>query len=91
MSETEILFVDAPPPQQRRGRPSPITPWLAALREHPGRWAEYPQSILNYAAATNIKRGKGYGVKPGEFETTARRTEDGKAFRLFARYVGGES
>lgn len=92
----KLIPVDSPPPKKgSSGRPSPITPWLAALREHPDQWFEYPDSLTTSgvgSAIANGKRGKScYGAQPGEFEATARRTENGKAWRLFARYVGGAS
>ncbi len=93
MSETpEIVFADPPPTKKGPGSrgQSPLGLWLAALRDHPGRWAEFPQPMSS-TVATQIKQGKRCGVRPGEFEVTRRSTGDGKTYRLFARYVGGES
>lgn len=92
---TDLMFIEEPPHINTtgRGRTSPVTPWLARLREHPGRWAEYPQSFLSNSVAYRINHGDhgkpAYGVQPGEFEATMRR--NGKAYTLYARYVGGES
>lgn len=91
----KLIPVDSPPPHRRPGRTSPITPWLAALREHPDQWFEYPDSLMTSQAGSAIANGKDgkpcYGAQPGEFEATVRRTENGKAFRLYARYVGSAS
>lgn len=98
MSETttELVFEDPPPSGGgRQAGKSELGRWLAALREHPGRWAKYPKMrVTQHAAAAvagTIKRGKGYGLQAGEFETTTRKAEDGKGGWLFARYVGADS
>ena len=86
---TDLIFED--PPATTRGRPageSPTGQWLASLREHPGQWAKFPTPILSNGVAQNIKKGKGYGAKPGEFEATVRSATN-KRFDLYARYVGG--
>lgn len=86
---TDLMF-EEPPPPNRRGRTSPVTGWLAALREHPGKWAKYPTAYMTTGAGHRITAGEGYGVTAGEFEAVMRRSENGKAFHLYARYVGGE-
>ncbi len=84
----ELIF-EEPPPQTRRRGNSPVGLWLASLREHPGQWAKYPERV-GTGTASNIKRGKGLGVTPGEFEVVTRNQADDKCW-MYARYAGGES
>jgi len=93
---SELIFEEPPKPNPGGGRPvgaSPIGRFLAALREHPGRWARFPQAHdgrgLLSRKVTDINRGNRYGVQAGEFEATSRKVGD--SFYLYAKYVGGES
>jgi len=91
MSAVELTF-EEPPPSARgcksRGK-SPLGLWLAALRDHPGVWAKYPEPTYA-SAAPQINRGKNYGASAGEYETRAVSIAGTKPLRvtLYARYVG---
>lgn len=67
---------------------SPMGQWLAALRQHPGQWAKFPEP-KSATIATHIKRGTCYGVQHGEFETRTVKIDGDSSRRTFyARYVG---
>lgn len=86
---TELIFED-PPPARRRGLTSPVVPWLEALRQHPGKWAKYPEPFMSSGAAANIVRAKGYGLTtPGEYDAVMRPTTN-KRYELYARYIGDD-
>lgn len=70
---------------------SPVGLWLAALRDHPGRWAKFPDTVP-LGLSSRIKKGDRYGAKAGEFEV--RMSYIGAPpprVWLYARYVGGQS
>ncbi len=73
-----------PPSARREWR---IT--LDQLRERPGVWALVATDVAT-SAANQIKRGRLGGAAPGEFEATLRGIRNGRADKLYARYVGGE-
>lgn len=88
----EIIFEEPPTPARGNGPSagsSPLGKWLASLRDHPGYWARWSSPVWS-GTTTTIKRGEGYGVKPGEFEVALRKADGGK-FHLYARYVGDQS
>ena len=88
MGGPELIPED--PPLDARGRPSLITPWLLALRDHPGVWHRYPH-LVSSRLATDISRGRRTGIASGEFEATARGVKsESSRFHLWARYVGGD-
>lgn len=80
---TDLIFED--PPANR----SPIAAWLHTLRQHPGKWAKYPERVPT-ATRANITRGAYAGIRQGEFEAKGRNSADDRC-DLYARYVGGES
>lgn len=93
MSAPDLIF-EEPPSKTPGGGPvagsSPFGLWLAALRDHPGQWAKYPEA--RYAGdATAVRNGGRYGVKAGEFETRTVGTGAGRRVWIYARYIGGES
>ena len=92
-SKTPDLVFEEPPPPSAPGRKagtSPIGLWLTTLREHPGKWAKCPDQVRVSSVGSVIKRGKGYGAKPGEFDAVVR-TGTNKRYWLYVRYIGGES
>lgn len=87
---TELIF-EEPPAYSGRGPGSPLTAWLASLRDHPGRWAKYPLPVHS-GTTTAITKGQRYKVAAGEFEVSATGKGAGKHKSwLYARYIGGES
>jgi len=91
MSAVELVFEEPPP--VTRGRysrgASPLGMWLAALRDHPGEWAKYPEPV-SPATPCDIRGGRNYGAVAGEFETRPVNITGSKPLRvtLYARYVG---
>lgn len=75
------------PPPVRRGRPILTDEQIAALKEHPKRWAKiraYDHPNSANGAKTNYRAGK-TTVEPGfEFESR----KNGKGSVLYARWVG---
>lgn len=87
----DLVFEEPPPPAPgRKAGTSPIGLWLTTLREHPGKWAKFPEQVLSSYVAGVIWSGKGYGAKPGEFDAVTR-TGTNKQWWLYVRYIGGES
>lgn len=87
----DLIFEE--PPTFRMGRPlggSPFGQWLAALRDHPGQWAKFPEPRAA-AVSTHVRRGDAYGVEAGEFETRTMSAGTPGRVWIYARYVGGES
>lgn len=90
---TDLIFEEPPPKGRGPGRSagdSPIGEWLASLREHPGEWSRFPDSV-HPNAVTYITEGRKYGVRfAGEFEATGRKVVGSvmKRVDLYARYIG---
>ena len=95
MSDTPDLIFEEPPTRAHGGGGtySPIRLWLNALRDHPGQWAKYPETV-HASTRTFISQGTSYGVSEGEFEVCGRmdKSDPGKVrIHLYARFIGGES
>ena len=66
----------------------PLSAWLDALREHPGKWAKWDEPLSN-GIATNIRQGKRSGIEAGEFEVrTVGLHRPDRRVTIYARYVG---
>ena len=93
MSAPELIFEEPPPLHSGRGHAgeSPLGLFLQGLRQHPGRWAKFPD-IMGRSVSTSIRKGTGYGVAAGEYDVRTV-TEPGCPNRvtIYARYIGGES
>lgn len=90
MTESPKLIFREPPAAAPRGRTSPVNAWLGALKEHPGKWAEYPEPMMSSGIASTIRKGARNGIEAGEYEAVCRPTTN-KRHLLFARYVGDPS
>jgi len=81
-----IKFVDdVDGPRHRKGKHQAF---FDALRENPGRWAEFPvqgKSSERGSIAQHIKKGVYAGIAPGEFEAVNRKCV------LYVRFVGGDA
>lgn len=88
------LIFEKPPAKQWGGGASvgssPFGRWIAALREHPGVWAKYKEPC-SPTMATNLSRGRAYGVTAGEFEVRTVKADGDYRRWVYARFVGGES
>jgi hypothetical protein len=88
----DIVWEDPP---EGRGPETRLTKWAiigAALRSRPGEWALVevkPSAAIASSVARNIRLGLVRVGQPGEFDATSRNI-DGE-FRVYARYVGGDS
>lgn len=87
---TELIFED-PPAYPGAGPGSPLTGWLASLREHPGKWAKYPTPV-HAGAGTAIARGQRYKVAPGEFEVKGSgKGAPANTSWIWVRFVGADA
>lgn len=90
MNDFTNLIFENPPAITGRGRGAdpnnPYALWLAALREHPGKWAKFPEPQKDGRRLTPIKRGSFHGISRGEFDAKTRKV-NGSVW-LYARYVG---
>ena len=78
----EIKWQEPPPGWGARGWKSIFD----QLRKRPGEWALV--AVADHpTTASNIKRGRYAGTKPGEFEAASRKNAAGK-YDIYARYVG---
>lgn len=78
----EIEWVEQVPERRRTGKWTRI---CDELRERPGHWAKV-ETASSTAYATMLKQGKLGDARPGEFEATTRRREDGD-YDIYARCV----
>lgn len=73
----EIEFVDAPPPDNRRGgndHRQELRAFAEALKERPGQWAVWPFPTTSpYNTSNNIRRGTVAPFPFGEFEAVTRK------------------
>lgn len=73
----------------RAGRPN-RKDWSAiaeALRANPGNWAVIDTDISS-SSASNYRSGSNRSFPKGDFEFTIRGARNGRAEKLYARYVG---
>jgi len=90
---SEIKWED--PPERPAGRRYSKTKWsaiAAQLRSRPGEWAVVnTQRTVGPAAnvASGLRRGAYRDMTPGQFEVKC--TAVGDEYRVYARFVGGES
>lgn len=77
MNQHTGLVWSGPPPRSKVGN------FVAALKERPGEWAEYPHP-LKFASASS-----GYQRRYPNTEWTARLQPDG-TYKAWARWVGME-
>lgn len=92
MTDTELIF-EEPEDKVTGGAGSPVADWLARLRDHPGKWAKYPER-MHPSTSGAVKRGAYSGIKAGEFDAKGRNHGDDNGKRrcdLFARFVGDPS
>ena len=89
MPTTDLIFEEPPPTAAggvTRGQ-SPLGLWLAALREHPGRWSKFPDPV-GPSNGTTIRRGAGFGTEKGEFSIRTAKIDGSAKVTMFARYDG---
>ena len=77
-------------PSPRRGRP-PLTEYYELaeeLKKHPGEWALVGEN-MSISTGNHISSGRIKAFQPaGEFEGTIRGQVNGRAEKVYARYVG---
>ena len=86
----DLIFEEPPPILRGAGNAgkSPLGLWLAALRQHPGQWARWPEPVWP-TTSTDIRKGRSRAVEAGEFETRTVVIASGeKRVTLYVRYVG---
>ena len=71
---TDLIFEDVPATSRPGIYSTAVGEWLRSLREHPGKTAKFPEPV-GAGVVTAIKKGLGYGVKPGEFDASSRRRD----------------
>ena len=80
-----IKFVDDIDVPRRKGK---YEAFFNALRDNPGRWAEFPAqgtSGTRGGTAHHIKKGTYSGIERGEFDALSRNGV------LYVRFVGGDA
>lgn len=79
---------EEPTPDGRGNKP--FRDWAgisALLRDRPGEWAVVAEDV-SVSTASHIKRGRFRGFVAGEFEAVSRNVINGRAEKIYARYVG---
>lgn len=67
------LIAEEPAPRSGgRRHGNEIGQWLDEVRRFPGKSFRYPKPVYP-SMVTSIKKGNGYGTKPGEFTAITRR------------------
>jgi hypothetical protein len=87
MTTGDIIWEDPPPPGS--GTRGPTRAIADKLRAQPGKWARVAGPLETGVAESlrvSLVQGRASGVKPGEFEASRRKLEDG--VYVWARYVG---
>lgn len=85
-----IVWEDPPDSYPRGGAAPRYADFFESIRKMPGRWAVWPNPVQSPTLTTNIKNGKYSGTEAGEFDATIRKQDDG-TYKMWVRYVGGES